>query len=208
MSNNPPNIDAYRHHTSYSKLLGKTQWQRLHPAIRKRFECTKPTEFVTYTGVMREVFLSSSGYVLAQLCRIIGTPLALYNGKNIQTTVNVYRDKKREGLVWDRHYHYPNKRTNRVKSTKCIEKTTGLIEVVGCGFGMKLDATEDSGALQFESTAYFWQIGRIKIKIPHLLTPGKTVVKQKAINDRKFEFSLQVIHPWLGLVFRQVGIFE
>jgi len=192
---------------NYPDLLGKQAWQNLHPAIQKRFS-VKAHEAVTYKGEMSQVFASFTGKVLAQVCRIIGTPLALHTGKNIPVEVKVYPNNKLGGMTWDRFYHFSKKAVNRVKSTKCLQENTGLVEMVGCGFGMELNAFEKESAIYFESTRFFWQMGKFKIIIPDLLSPGKTVVSQKALNDKQFRFRLDVTHALLGKVFKQVGIFE
>ena len=82
------------------------------------------------------------------------------------------------------------------------------MELVGMGFGMQLKLYEDKGALCFESTRFFCQMGKIRIPIPDLITPGKTVVAQRALDDEHFEFSLHVTHQWLGKVFEQIGTFK
>ena len=157
---------------------------------------------------MLNIYLSWLGFLLAHLCRLIGTPLALYSGVNVPMEVRVYPDQNQGGMVWDRFYRYPDGRLNRVKSTKCIRADAGLIELVGCGFGMYLSVSEIDRAIVFECTRYFWQVGRFRISIPQLLTPGKTIVKQRALRNKKFEFSLDVHHRLLGKVFYQVGVFK
>ncbi|WP_144392144.1 DUF4166 domain-containing protein [Pleionea sediminis] len=191
---------------SYRTLMGEVDWNRLHPAIKQRFE-EKVSDSVTYSGVMRNVYLSFAGKVLAQVCRLIGTPLALYEGNDVPMTVNVYPDQKQNGMTWDRFYHYPTKPVNRVKSTKCILKDEGLVELVGFGFGMKLKVYEKEHAMYFESTEFFLLVGNKKLVIPDWLTPGKTLVYQRALDDQRFEFGLDVTHKWLGKVFHQVGEF-
>jgi len=191
----------------YERLVGNKGWNKIHPAIRKRFS-EKLHQPVTYKGVMNEVFLSSAGRVFAQLCRIIGTPLALYEGKDVPMEVKVYPNEKFEGMRWDRFYLYQDKPLNRVASTKCILPEGGLVEMVGFGFGMKLDVYEKNGAIVFESENFFLNLGNKQIRIPDWLTPGKTVVSQRAINDEEFEFKLSVVHPVLGQVYRQSGIFR
>lgn len=205
MTGNPPKV-VFK--SSYRALLGEAAWHKLHPAIQQRFSdahCNKP---VTYVGMMTEVFASFWGRVFAQVCRLIGTPLALNGGKNIATRVCVYPNEKLQGLTWDRYYYFPYGGTNRVRSTKCIRSDLGLVEVVGCGFGMRLNLCEREGALVFESTGYYVQVGKLKIAIPALITPGNTVVSQKALDERRFLFSLDVVHPLLGRLFHQHGIFE
>jgi len=191
---------------SYSALVGEKGWKKLHPEIRERFS-NKLHQKVTYKGVMSEVYLSFAGKILALLCRLIGSPLAYYSGKNVPIKVNVYPNEALDGMTWDRFYQFSNQKENRIKSTKCIQKH-GLVEMVGFGFGMELDVYEKNGSIVFESSRFFWQIGKLRITIPDLLSPGKTVVSQQALNSQKFQFKLDVTHPILGKVFKQVGIFE
>ena len=191
----------------YRGLLGEQYWQRLHPAIKLRFAHKNQQETV-YKGEMKQVYASFAGKILAQICRLIGTPLALYSGKNVPVEVKVYPNKKVGGMVWDRFYQFPNKTVNRVKSTKCILGPKQLVEMVGGGFGMKLKVYVKNSALYFESTQFFWQCGGFTIFIPDILSPGKTFVSQEALNDSQFRFRLEVNHCLLGKMFQQVGIFE
>jgi hypothetical protein len=193
---------------NYCSLLGSRAWERLHPDIQMRFSPEHAHRSVTYRGVMEQIYLSFAGKLLAHLCRLIGTPLALYSGTDIPIDVNVYPDKTLQGMTWDRYYHYPDKKLNRVKSTKCIQKDNRLIEVVGFGFGMYLNVYEKGRAIHFESTRYFFQLGRLRVPLPGLLTPGKTLVRQAVMTDGSFEFRLSVVHPLLGLVFEQCGYFR
>lgn len=194
---------------TYQSLLGDKSWERLHSDIQKRFSTSYAHRSVTYRGVMQEIYLSVTGKLLAQVCRLIGTPLALYSsGNDIPVEVKVYPDTKLRGMTWDRFYLYPGKKVNRVKSTKCIQKNNSLIEVLGSGFGMYLKAYERDRAIHFESVKFFFQMGTVRIPIPDLLTPGKTLVSQSVKRDGSFEFRLEVVHPLLGLVFKQCGDFR
>lgn len=213
MTRNPPSIDIANKalgevSDSYESLLGASAWARLSPEVRQRFSADRKCQSTRYQGVMDEVFLSSSGKLLAHLCRLIGTPWALYNGRGVPITVDVYHDKKTGGMTWDRFFFFKNKKVNRVRSTKIIQKDSRLVEVVGGSFGMYLDVTEKAGGIYFESARFFCQCGKVKIPIPHILTPGKTKVSQTALDGGEFEFKLSVTHRLLGCVFRQVGRFK
>ncbi len=197
----------YNELSGYRFLIGEKGWGNLHPDIKKRFS-EQVNHSVVYKGMMSEIYLSFAGKLLAQVCRLIGTPLALYNGKNIPIEVKVYENRELRGMTWDRFYHYSNKVTNRIKSTKVIAKNGGLVEIVGYGFGMALNVYEKQGALFFESTQFFLKLGKLKINIPDILSPGKTIVSQKALNESQFQFSLDVTHSWLGKIFKQIGVFE
>ena len=209
----PPKINEQAlisHHGGtygYDALVGKESWKKLHPAIQKRFS-EKVHQSVTYKGVMSEVYLSFAGKIFAQVCRIIGTPLALYEGKDVPMEVNVYPNDKLKGMTWERNYQYENRPSNKVISTKCVQVDGKLVEVVGFGFGMALKVYEKDRTLFFESENFFWELGNLKLRIPDWLTPGKTIVSQKAIDDELFEFKLEVRHSVLGRVFYQVGVFK
>lgn len=193
---------------TYQSLLGDKSWARLHSDIQKRFSSAYAHRAVIYRGVMQKIYLSGAGRFLAQACRLIGTPLALYAGTDVPIEVKVYPDFKLKGMTWDRYYFYSHKKTNRIRSTKCIQKDNRLIEVVGSGFGMYLKAYERNAAIYFRSTKYFFQLAMLRITIPDLCTPGETTVSQSVNSDGSFEFRLDVVHPLLGLVFKQVGNFR
>lgn len=192
---------------SYEALLGPAAWARLDPAIRARFCSTAAHRSVTYVGVMQRVEMSFAGRLLAQLLRLIGTPLALHSGRDVRTVVRVYRDSKRGGMTWDRLYEYSHRPRCRVRSTKRIDGTDGLLELVGRGFGMHLATHEADGALHFTSTRFFLELFGRRIGIPFLLTPGVTRVSQTDLGDGKFCFELTVTHPLLGQTYYQVGTF-
>lgn len=217
MSINPPKLDLNKvpqkkQVNEYQQLLGEQAWSNLHPDIQQRFGAGVHEE-VTYQGKMSKVHASLVGKIFAQVCRLIGTPLAIHTGEEVPLMVRVYPNNKLKGMTWDRFYTFPNKKINRVKSTKVIQRGSGdeeigLVEMVGFGFGMKLDVNEVNGALQFASSEFFWEFDNKKFRIPDWLSPGKTMVRQNALSDGRFEFRLDVEHPILGKVFEQVGEFK
>lgn len=192
----------------YRSLLGEAAWQNLHAHIRHRFSLEYLHRPVTYTGVMELVYLSAAGKLLAQVCRLIGTPLALHSANDVQMRVDVYADEKRGGIAWERHYLYRDFRPDRVVSTKRIYPARGLVELVGGGFGMYLLVSVVDKAIVFRSSGYFWQLGKSRITLPSFLSPGNTTVMQKAFDDGRFQFTLDVDHPLLGKVCQQRGIFS
>src|SRR5579864_5556332 len=92
---------------SFRELLGELAWRRLPPAVRERFSW-KPVRGgeIRYRGVMSVVRRSPAGALLAQLCRLIGTPLAPYGGRNVPVTVVLRADQRKGGIVWERFYWF------------------------------------------------------------------------------------------------------
>lgn len=203
-----PSHDGETHETVFRRLLGPVAWRRLSPRVRERFAhhptAARPT---LYDGAMTDVRRSGAGAVLAHLCRLIGTPLAPFAGRDVPVRVKVY-DDGHGGVVWKRVYAFPHRRPITVASTKKADVRAGLVECVGAGFGMTLDVYEQDAALHFKSRAYFWQIGGWRIPLPRLLTPGVTHVVHSDVGHGWFRFAMRIVHPVLGETFFQDGVFH
>ena len=192
-----------------AQAMGARDWWRLPPAIRNRFERLSVKQSETlYRGVMSIVSCNLAGKLLAQLSRLIGTPLAPYRGRDIATEVAVYPAPKKNGKVWERCYAFPGRVPLSVKSTKILDTNAQLLEVVGANFGMELRVFEEHRALQFVSKRYFWEGFGHRFYLPDLLTPGQAHVSHTDLGDGAFRFQISIMHPLLGETFFQVGDFR
>ena len=192
---------------SFQRLLGELAWRRLAPAIRERFRW-KPAAGaeIRYVGEMAVVRSSAIGWALAQLCRLIGTPLAPHRGTHVPVTVTLSLDADGAGVVWRRVYRFPGRRAVACVSVKRSTAADGLIECVGGGIGMWLRLSERAGSLHFRSTGYFWVLGRWRLPLPDWATPGALHVAHSDEGEGRFRIS--VIHPLLGETFFQDGVFS
>lgn len=197
----------------FERLLGAAAWGRLHPDIRYRFGAAVAGGREThYGGVMGIVRASRLGRILAQACRLIGTPLAPHVGERVPVLARVYHDEKRGGMTWERLYSFPGKAPVRVASTKIYNPRRGLLEVVQGGLGMRLAVYERDAALHFESQDYFWGLGlgrwgTVFLPLPTWLTPGRIHVVHADVGAGRFRFALEARHPWFGETFFQEGVF-
>jgi hypothetical protein len=192
----------------YRDILGDFAWSRLKPEVRQRFSVRPAAEqCVRYVGVMESVELSWMGWLFAQVCRLIGTPLAPFRGRNVPMRIELVQDKELNGVAWHRTYYFGRGRIFTVRSTKSKGSHGELIEHIGCGFSMRLKLSERGGNLVFTSTAYQFSIAGRIIQIPALLTPGITTVTHEQIVGDRFRFSLSVDHPVLGTTIFQDGEF-
>jgi hypothetical protein len=189
----------------FPALLGPEAWGRLPRAVQARF-ATHPLGFRTcYDGRM-QVRASLAGRLFAQICRLIGTPLAPWIGDDVATRVDVWLDA-RGGLVWDRRYHFPAHQPLLVTSRKVAAADGGLLEVTRAGLGMALRVSAEDGAVHFRSTGYFLSLLGSRLPIPDLLTPGRAHVVHRQERPGHFRFTLSFQHPWLGETFHQDGVF-
>ena len=192
---------------SFERLLGELAWRRLAPAIRERFRW-KPAAGaeIRYVGEMLVVRSSRLGWLMAQLCRLIGTPLAPHRGTDVPVTVRLSLDGDGHGIVWERLYHFPGRAPVRCVSVKRAA-AGGLVEVVGRSIGMRLALSERHGALHFRSTGYFWQTRRRRIALPAFLTPGEMHVVHADLGAGRFRFRISVTHRLFGQIVYQDGVF-
>ena len=194
---------------SFRRLLGETQWWSLVPAVRERFS-SKPavgTE-LRYIGAMETVRSSRAGWLLAQLFRLIGTPLAPHRGRDVPVTVTLRLAPDGKGVVWHRLYSFPGRTPVACQSIKEASPQQGLVERVGAGIGMWLRLSAREGALHFESTGYFWRLGRFHLRLPDWLTPGVLRVAHIDEGAGRFRFRIAVEHPRFGELFFQEGSFR
>jgi hypothetical protein len=192
-------------HFSVRDSLGAPAWARLPAAVRARFAADLAQ--AQYEGVFETVRASAAGWLLAQACRLLGTPIVPYTGIEVPATVRVFADG-RGGVVWERLYRFPGRRPCRVRSTKRAGRAGTVIEALPCGLRMALEVFERDAALHFLSTRYFFSLGGLRLPLPRLLPPGRTHVEHRDEGGGWFRFSMTVSHPWLGEVFFQTGRFR
>jgi len=207
MQARPATATAVLPDPSFRALLGELAWRRLSPAVRQRFAVKPaPGSAILYRGTMREVRASWAGKLLAQLCRLIGTPLAPYGGRDVPVSVRLRLDAEGNGTVWERSYHFAHRAPVTCRSVKRAEPS-GLVEIVGTGIGMALALAECQGALHFRSTGYFWRWRRWRLTLPRWLTPGEMHVVHADLGGGRFRFAMAVTHPRFGEMIRQDGVF-
>lgn len=195
--------------SSTIKNLLADDWKLLHPRIQQRFS-TEPAigEQICYRGTMEKVECSFSGKLFAHLTRLIANPLTPYEGENIPIDVVLYRKQGLAGVYWQRTYHHPEKTPYTVTSVKRADRHGNLTECVGAGFGMILKVKTQNGDLHFRSSRYFWEFGKLRIHLPHIMTPGETLVMHEDLGNGYFRFTISMNHIWLGTTFYQTGIFK
>ena len=185
-------------------LVGAAAWARLPLAVRRRFG---PGHGVaTYVGRM-ELRCSPVGRVFAALASLFGSPLSAVTATAVPTAVRVF-DDGRGGMVWERSFDTAVGRIPHVvRSTKQIGKGGGLLERTDGGLSMALDVFEESGALVFESRRFALMLGRLRLPVPALLTPGTCRVTHTDVGEGLFRFDLDMVHPLWGHTFHQSGVF-
>jgi hypothetical protein len=149
---------------------------------------------------------SAFGRLIAPVCRLLGTPLAPWEGEAVPCRVDVWTDAQ-GALVWDRTYAFEGRRPLMVSSRKILDRLGRLMEVIHGGLGMTLALSVEDRALHFRSTGYFFSLGALHVPIPGWLTPGRAHVVHEDLGQGRFRFTLRFAHPLAGETFFQSGVF-
>jgi len=193
----------------FRALLSEAGWARLPPAVRRRFSKRLAAgAAAVYTGEVVEAWMSRAGWLLAQALRLIGGPLPIGREVGVPAVVSVIEDAIGGGQVWTRVYGRRHGFPQVVHSRKLFRGPTGLEEHVRCGIGMTLTVAAEERALVFRSGRYFIGLGRWRMTLPAWATPGALTVRHIEETEARFTFSLEVRHPRLGLLLRQVASFQ
>jgi hypothetical protein len=193
----------------FRALLTDEDWHRLPTAIRRRFsKRVSGGRTAVYSGHITGVTISRAGMVLAQLSRLIGAPLPLSRDTGVPSVVTVTEDLRHGGQVWTRLYARRHGLPQIIHSMKRFAGSTGLEEHVGGGVGMSLTLRATDEALVFTSERYFFAFGARRLHLPRWLAPGRMTLAHTEIDATHFAFTLDLVHPWLGLLIHQQVVFE
>jgi hypothetical protein len=195
--------------TRFRALMRAEDWESLPAAIRRRFSKRLANGATAlYAGEVLETTMSHLGWLWAQALRLIGAPLPFSRNRHVPAVVAVTEDHASRGQIWTRLYGRPGRFAQVVQSAKRFAGPTGLEEYVGYGIGMTLTVGAREGALIFRSQDYFVELLGGRWRLPAWLAPGDTVVTHAELPDGRFSFTLQLIHPRLGHMIRQIAMFR
>ena len=190
----------------FRALVGEAAWAALPAAVQARFDEAAHVGPRVFPGAM-DLRMNWLGWLFAQGCRLIGTPLAPWSGRGVPARVRVRRES--DGAIrWERTYAFECRAPLTIASFKLADRDGSLLEVTNGGLGMRLAVSIEAGALVFRSTGYFWRLGAWLTPIPALLTPGRACVVHRDLGGGRFHFALSFVHPLAGETLVNAGDFQ
>jgi hypothetical protein len=199
----------------FRTLIGEEGWALLPEAVRARFgRHLGEGRSIVYAGEIVECRISRCGRLLGQALRPIGAPLPLCRDIFVPATVCVTEDPTSGGQLWMRIYGRGPSISLRpcfpqvIHSIKRFVGPTGLEEYIGCGIGIALNVAVENSALHFLSDHYFIGRGRLRLRLPRWLAPGRMRVSHIDCGHGWFAFVLSLDHPLLGALVRQTALFR
>jgi hypothetical protein len=201
--------DAASSDGRFRALLSDADWAALPLAVRRRFsKRLADGRTAVYVGKVVETWTSRAGRLLAQALRLIGGPLPTARDSGVPAVVSVTEDEASGGQIWTRIYARRRGFPQVIHSSKRFCGPTGIEEHVGCGVGMTLEVGVEDRALVFRSHRYFVHLGGRRIVLPAWATPGRLTVTHSEETGGRFTFSLEIVHPRLGPLIRQLVSFQ
>jgi Domain of unknown function (DUF4166) len=192
----------------FRNLIPRDAWESLPAAIRKRFsKRLSGGATAVYCGRMTMMRNSRCGWWLAQLLRLIGSPLPLHADIGVPSVVTVTEDMATGGQIWTRLYARRAGFPQIIQSSKRFAGPTGLEEYIGFGVTMALKIAVEPKALVFQSAGYWLGFGKVRFRLPRILEPGLCCVRHEETVEGEFRFSLELMHPLMGELLHQEGLY-
>ena len=191
---------------SVRTLLGETAWFSLPATARARF--ADHAASAEYRGEFRRSPRQLRGPTACDVLPAARhTRRAVHRRTNVPATVHVFATPD-GGTAWQRIYEFPGRKPCVVESIKRLSREGTLIEALPACLRMALDVYARDGVLHFVSNAYYFELGRLRIRVLDWLPPGTTHVEHIDLGNGSFRFTMRVRHRWLGEVFYQTGCFR
>lgn len=191
----------------YPLVVGE-DWKTLPQSIQTRFIKWRPNRTVTlYQGRVLETRFNLAGRLLSLLSGLFGQPLPRLDVSRGPATVIVRETTGYEGQIWTRIYPRENNPPQVIQTIKKFSGKTGLEEMITPNIGIGLRVKVSKGQLLFQSDNYFISLFGKKLIVPALLTPEMKITHKEA-GLKRFRFTLEIKHPFLGEMIYQTALFE
>ena len=193
----------------FRSLLSNDDWGRLPVATWRRFSTRRADGgTIIYVGEVDDASISSIGWWLVQLARLIGGPLPTGAETGVPMIVTVTEEEASGGQIWTRICARRDGFPQVIHSSKRFAGPTGLEEYIGFGVSMALRVSVEHEALVFRSAGYSLQLGPFRVPLPAWLTPGDLTVTHSDLGCGTFQFALEIVHRRFGLLLRQSAVFR
>ncbi|MEL6765685.1 MAG: DUF4166 domain-containing protein [Pseudomonadota bacterium] len=193
----------------FRNLISDAAWERLPHPVRRRFsKRVAGGGSVVYVGEITEASRNLAGRCLAEVLRLIGAPLPLSAATGLPSVVSVTEDRSGGGQNWTRIQGTTNGFPQVVHSAKRFSGPTGLEEYLSKHISMALRIEAEARSLVFRSDHIAFHIGGRRLRLPRLLSPGELTVRHREIGAGRFSFSMTLVHPLLGQLIHQSGIYR
>ncbi len=191
----------------FRQLFSDADWKALPPAVRDRFgRRVAIGEALIYRGHVEYNHVNRWGRILNKWLRLIGAPLPLDTQNAGAAAIVTVTEAPDGGQIWMRQYARGDSRKpfpQIIQSAKRFTGATGIEEHIGKGIGMSLRACVEDRELVFRAEDIFWDIGKLRLKLPRWLGPTVLRAGHEEVGNDCFVFTLRLEHKWFGKMLDQ-----
>jgi len=191
----------------FRQLFTRADWLKLPPAVRERFgRKVSIGDALIYCGRVEHNRMNRWGRALANTLRLIGAPFPLDTQNAGAAAVVTVTEAPGGSQIWMRQYARQDQRapfSQVIQSAKRFTGPTGIEEHIGRGIGMSLRAGVEAGELVFRAEDIFWDIGKLRLKLPRWLGPIDLRAGHEEQGGGHFVFTLRLRHKWFGAMLDQ-----
>ncbi len=190
----------------FKTALG-SDWDKLPQVILDHYDIPNKFDRLVVKGVMDEVQLKPILRLAMPVLRFLGA-LVARPGKNVPTTLINYITSEKEGMQWERTFHFPD--GDETFFTKMVADGSGqIIEYVKFGLGIRLKVWVEDDCLHYLQKSYVLNLfDRLKLPFPNWLGLGTGWIKESVVDQETFRVDFGIDHPLLGKVFGYSGNFK
>jgi hypothetical protein len=111
-------------------------------------------------------------------------------------------------LHWQRHIQAGDNGKRCVFASRMLwQQDHELIELVGVGFGIRLQLSVEQGKLVYQSRGHLLKLGPLTLPIPDSLLLGHALITEQALSEDTFQLDFKITHPLWGTTYYYGGIF-
>ena len=185
-------------------LVDDEAWLRLPAAVRRRFG--EPGRVDVFVGEVVSCRLTRFARAFDALSRRLGAPLPALDEPGAAVVVSVVDDGA-GGQFWTRVFHARRGFPRVIQSHMRFDRER-LEERLGIGLIMSIDLETDARGLHFVSAGYALAVGRWRLPVPAWFGPGAMRLDHAHVDERRFDVTITLTHPWWGEILRQTCAFE
>ncbi len=182
-------------------------WESLPPIMKKHYAnrpyCNDITEVegvldVSCRGVIK--WLSPLFWLLK------GIPPC--NEKNIPVTVRFESCKDSNAFIFNRIFHFKNRKAYHFKSQMVQIKDNEVIEIMSFGLGWRMNYCWEDNQVKLKHKGYILYLFGYFIPLPLTIFIGAANACEIPIDNENFKIQVSITHGWRGKIYQYKGKFK
>lgn len=178
------------------------------PAVMKKHYANRPysSDVTTVEGLL-DVQCSGPIKYLAPLFWFMGG-IPPHNEQQVPVTVTFESQQNNTCFYFNRIFNFKSRKSYCFKSRMVQTKNNEVIEIMRFGLGWKMSYAWQNNQVTLSHKGYVLHLFGYYIPLPLTFILGAGNAHETAIDDRTFDMSVAITHPWWGKIYQYQGRFK